>query len=160
MACTSLVCSLFIFTLWLLSEHSEVSITAFAVMFGFWSGTAIGLGPVCVAPSVQDSGSWEEEWNNLRHSKLWGADGHSDRWRHFKSIWNQLLRAHHVWRCSVCCRIHRVCFHKGHCGRLGASNRFLISIVIHSTFQKVFVTVKTHEKIKARQFDQVRRRLS
>ena len=49
MACTSFVCSLFIFTLWLLSDHSEVSITAFAVMFGFWSGTAIGLGPVCVA---------------------------------------------------------------------------------------------------------------
>ena len=48
-ACTSLVCSLFIFTLWLLSDDSEVSITAFAVMFGFWSGTAIGLGPVCVA---------------------------------------------------------------------------------------------------------------
>ena len=49
MACTSLVCSLFIFTLWLLSDQSEASITAFAVMFGFWSGTAIGLGPVCVA---------------------------------------------------------------------------------------------------------------
>ena len=49
MACTSLVCSLFIFTLWLLTDHSEVSIIAFAVIFGFWSGTAIGLGPVCVA---------------------------------------------------------------------------------------------------------------
>jgi MFS family permease len=58
MACTSLICSLFIFTLWLLSNDDEVSITAFAVMFGFWSGTAIGLGPVCIAQvcKIQDLG--------------------------------------------------------------------------------------------------------
>ena len=107
------------------------SIHAFVVYF---SGARVRC------TSVQDSGSWEEEWNNLRHSKLWGADRHSNRWRYSKSIWNKLLRAHHVWRCSVCYRIYRVCFHKVHCGRLGASDCLLISIVIHSTNQKVFVT--------------------
>jgi MFS family permease len=58
MACTSFVCSLFIFTLWLLGNKSEASITAFSIMFGFWSGTAIGLGPACIAQvcRIQDLG--------------------------------------------------------------------------------------------------------
>ena len=58
MACTSFVCSLFIFALWTLSDTDEVSITAFTVMFGFWSGTAIGLAPACIAQicRIQDLG--------------------------------------------------------------------------------------------------------
>ena len=49
MASTSLVCSLFIFSLWALSKSNEASITVFAIIFGFWSGTAVGLAPVCIA---------------------------------------------------------------------------------------------------------------
>jgi len=49
MSVTSFVCAVFIFALWLSAGSSEVAITAFAVMFGFWSGAAISLTPVCVA---------------------------------------------------------------------------------------------------------------
>lgn len=49
MTFTTAVCSIFIFALWLSCSSDEVSITAFAVLFGFWSGTAVGLGPVCIA---------------------------------------------------------------------------------------------------------------
>lgn len=49
MSATSLVCSLFIFTLWAWSGSNEASITAFATLYGFWSGTAVGLAPVCIA---------------------------------------------------------------------------------------------------------------
>ncbi|KAF1996852.1 oxalate/formate antiporter [Amniculicola lignicola CBS 123094] len=47
MTVTSLTCSVFIFALWL-SASTPASITAFAVIFGFWSGAAISLTPVCV----------------------------------------------------------------------------------------------------------------
>jgi predicted MFS family arabinose efflux permease len=58
MASTSMVCSLFIFMLWNLSGKDEATLTAFAVMFGFWSGTAIGLSPVCIAQvcKIEDYG--------------------------------------------------------------------------------------------------------
>ena len=46
---TTSVCSLFILVQWLLSNNDKASITIFAVMFGFWSGTAVSLGPVCIA---------------------------------------------------------------------------------------------------------------
>ena len=49
MALTSSVCAIFILVLWLLCGRDERSITAFAIMFGFWSGTAIALSPVCIA---------------------------------------------------------------------------------------------------------------
>lgn len=49
MSATSFVCAVFIFALWLTAARSEVAITAFAVLFGFWSGAAISLTPVCVA---------------------------------------------------------------------------------------------------------------
>ena len=39
--------------------------------------------------------------HNLRHGKLWGADQHSNRWRHSKSIWIILSRAHHVYAGGV-----------------------------------------------------------
>ncbi|KAM0330561.1 hypothetical protein ACHAQA_003508 [Verticillium albo-atrum] len=45
---TALVCTAFIFGLWLNAGGSEATITSFAVLFGFWSGAAIGLTPVCV----------------------------------------------------------------------------------------------------------------
>lgn len=58
MAATSLICSLFIFALWLRSGDDEVSVTVFAIMFVFWSGTAVSLGPVCVAQvcKIEDYG--------------------------------------------------------------------------------------------------------
>jgi len=49
MSATSFICAVFIFALWLTAGSSEVAITAFAVLFGFWSGAAISLTPVCVA---------------------------------------------------------------------------------------------------------------
>ncbi|KAB2576610.1 Aspyridones efflux protein apdF [Lasiodiplodia theobromae] len=55
---TAAVCSVFIFALWLPAGASEPAITAFAVMFGFWSGAAISLTPVCVAQvcKIEDYG--------------------------------------------------------------------------------------------------------
>lgn len=58
MAFTTSVCSIFLFTLWLLRGNDEVSVTAFAIMFGFWSGTAVALSPVCIAQvcKIEDYG--------------------------------------------------------------------------------------------------------
>lgn len=49
MSGTSLACCVFIFALWLTASSSESAITAFAVVYGFWSGAAISLTPVCIA---------------------------------------------------------------------------------------------------------------
>jgi MFS family permease len=53
MLTTALACTLLIFTLWLpptvLEVKSEAALTSFAVLFGFWSGAAISLTPVCIA---------------------------------------------------------------------------------------------------------------
>ncbi|KAF2845637.1 MFS general substrate transporter [Plenodomus tracheiphilus IPT5] len=58
MSATSFICSIFIFALWLTAGSSEIAITAFAVLFGFWSGAAISLTPVCVASvcKIEDYG--------------------------------------------------------------------------------------------------------
>jgi MFS family permease len=48
MLATSLTCATLIFALWLSAARNEAAITAFAVVFGFWSGTGISLTPVCV----------------------------------------------------------------------------------------------------------------
>jgi MFS family permease len=53
MIITALVCTILIFCIWLpptvLDVASEPALTAFAVLFGFWSGAAISLTPVCIA---------------------------------------------------------------------------------------------------------------
>lgn len=53
MIATALACTILIFCLWLpptaLGVTSEAALTVFAVLFGFWSGAAISLTPVCVA---------------------------------------------------------------------------------------------------------------
>jgi predicted MFS family arabinose efflux permease len=49
MTATSSVCAVFIFALWMTAKSSEAAITAFAVVYGFWSGAAISLTPVCIA---------------------------------------------------------------------------------------------------------------
>lgn len=58
MSAMSCICAVFIFALWLTAGSSEVAITAFAVLFGFWSGAAISLTPVCVASvcKIEDYG--------------------------------------------------------------------------------------------------------
>lgn len=48
MCITSLTCATFIFALWLTSGAREAAITAFSIVFGFWSGAAISLTPVCI----------------------------------------------------------------------------------------------------------------
>ncbi|EFQ36220.1 major facilitator superfamily transporter [Colletotrichum graminicola M1.001] len=49
MCITTLICSAFILGLWLTTnEGREAPITAFAVLYGFWSGAAISRTPVCV----------------------------------------------------------------------------------------------------------------
>lgn len=45
---TALVCTAFILALWLTSAANEAMITSFTVLYGFWSGAAISLTPVCV----------------------------------------------------------------------------------------------------------------
>ncbi|UQC80967.1 major facilitator superfamily transporter [Colletotrichum lupini] len=58
MCVTALVCSAFIFALWLTAHGGEAATTAFAVMFGFWSGAAISLTPVCIGQvcKIEDYG--------------------------------------------------------------------------------------------------------
>lgn len=59
MCITAFVCSVFIFCLWLpAGTANEVAITSFAVLFGFYSGAAISLTPVCVGQmcSAKDYG--------------------------------------------------------------------------------------------------------
>lgn len=48
MSVTSFTCAGFIFALWLTAGSNEAAITAFSVIFGFWSGAAISLTPVVV----------------------------------------------------------------------------------------------------------------
>jgi MFS family permease len=58
MCITSLACTAFILGLWQESYGSETRITVFAVLFGFFSGAAISLTPVCVGQvcKVEDLG--------------------------------------------------------------------------------------------------------
>lgn len=53
MIVTALVCTVLIFCIWLpptaIGDANEAALTAFAVLFGFWSGAAISLTPVCIA---------------------------------------------------------------------------------------------------------------
>ena len=49
MCVTSLTCSVLILALWLTAGESRASIMAFTTLFGFWSGAAISLSPVCVS---------------------------------------------------------------------------------------------------------------
>lgn len=49
MIITTFICSVFTLALWLPSQSNQAAILVFAVLFGFWSGTAISLAPVCVA---------------------------------------------------------------------------------------------------------------
>jgi MFS family permease len=53
MIITALVCTILIFCIWLpptfLDTANEQALTAFAVLFGFCSGAAISLTPVCIA---------------------------------------------------------------------------------------------------------------
>ncbi|KAJ5118660.1 uncharacterized protein N7443_007590 [Penicillium atrosanguineum] len=49
MIITAFACSVITFALWLPSQSNHTAILAYAVLFGFWSGSAISLSPVCVA---------------------------------------------------------------------------------------------------------------
>ncbi|KAH6677973.1 riboflavin transporter MCH5 [Verticillium dahliae] len=48
MSITVIVCTVIIYGLWLTSGGNEAMIQAFTVLFGFWSGAAISLTPVCI----------------------------------------------------------------------------------------------------------------
>jgi MFS family permease len=47
MVLTSVVCAILILALWLHASDNLASIICYAVLFGFWSGAAISLTPVC-----------------------------------------------------------------------------------------------------------------
>lgn len=49
MAFTTLFCAIFTLGLWLPIQSNIPGIVANTVLFGFWSGSAISLTPVCVA---------------------------------------------------------------------------------------------------------------
>ncbi|KAE8371475.1 major facilitator superfamily domain-containing protein [Aspergillus bertholletiae] len=49
MVLTSLLCAVLTFTLWLKAAANTAAIIAYAVLFGFWSGAAISLTPVCIS---------------------------------------------------------------------------------------------------------------
>lgn len=49
MCVTAMTCMLFLFSLWYTAPYQgEAMITGFTVLFGFWSGAAISLTPVCI----------------------------------------------------------------------------------------------------------------
>lgn len=58
MCATAMVCTVFIFTLWYKADGHEAATTAFTVVYGFWSGAAISLTPVCIGEvcRVEDYG--------------------------------------------------------------------------------------------------------
>jgi len=49
MICTALVCSILTLALWLKAGDNTAAIICYAVLFGFWSGAAISLTPVCIS---------------------------------------------------------------------------------------------------------------
>ncbi|KAH8649208.1 monocarboxylate transporter [Xylariales sp. PMI_506] len=49
MIVTTCCCSVCIFGLWQFCGSNSAAITAFSILFGFWSGASISLTPVCVA---------------------------------------------------------------------------------------------------------------
>lgn len=58
MCITAFACTVFIFALWQTAYGNETQIIVFAVLFGFFSGAAISLTPVCVGQvcKVEDLG--------------------------------------------------------------------------------------------------------
>lgn len=48
MTVTAIICTLLTFLLWLIGSSSHACIIAYTVLFGFWSGAAISLTPVCI----------------------------------------------------------------------------------------------------------------
>ncbi|KAJ6191391.1 hypothetical protein N7519_001412 [Penicillium mononematosum] len=62
MIMSSFICSLFTLTLWLSADlvepHSLGMVISYAVLFGFWSGSAISIAPVCISQvcEIQDYG--------------------------------------------------------------------------------------------------------
>ncbi|CAD0092037.1 unnamed protein product [Aureobasidium vineae] len=48
MTVTAVICCLLTFLLWLIGSSSHAAIIAYTVLFGFWSGAAISLTPVCI----------------------------------------------------------------------------------------------------------------
>jgi hypothetical protein len=49
MTLTATLCAFFTLAIWLTAGENTAAIIAFAVLFGFWSGTAICLTPVCIS---------------------------------------------------------------------------------------------------------------
>lgn len=49
MVLTSLICSILTLVLWLKAGNNLAAIICYAVLFGFWSGAAISLTPVCIS---------------------------------------------------------------------------------------------------------------
>ncbi|KAH7011232.1 major facilitator superfamily domain-containing protein [Ilyonectria destructans] len=49
MCVTTLTCAAFILGLWLIADGGQAKTMSFSVLFGFWSGAAISLSPVCVS---------------------------------------------------------------------------------------------------------------
>ncbi|KAL6914987.1 hypothetical protein FSHL1_012660 [Fusarium sambucinum] len=58
MCVTSFFCAALILTLWLTAAGEEARTTSFTLLFGFWSGAAISLTPVCISQvcMVEDIG--------------------------------------------------------------------------------------------------------
>ncbi|KAF2010721.1 MFS general substrate transporter [Aaosphaeria arxii CBS 175.79] len=58
MCVTAFVCATLLLTLWLTAGGDERRVTAFTILFGFWSGAAISLTPVSIAQvsKVEDLG--------------------------------------------------------------------------------------------------------
>ncbi|KAJ5924449.1 monocarboxylate transporter [Penicillium verhagenii] len=49
MALTSIICAILTLTLWLKASDNLAAIICYTVFFGFWSGAAISLTPVCIS---------------------------------------------------------------------------------------------------------------
>lgn len=49
MATTAVICGICTLALWYSAGSNETAIISYSVLFGFWSGAAIGLTPVCIS---------------------------------------------------------------------------------------------------------------
>ncbi|KAH7184565.1 major facilitator superfamily domain-containing protein [Fusarium flagelliforme] len=58
MCVTAFCCTLLIWTVWLTATENQAQSTAFTILFGFWSGAAISLTPVCISRvcTIEDYG--------------------------------------------------------------------------------------------------------
>jgi MFS family permease len=99
MVLTSLVCSIFTLALWLAGRGNIPAIICYAVLFGFWSGAAISLTPVCVSQvcATEDYGKRNKTAFTIASITHWDSDcsGHTG------ALWGRILGGYCIRRIAL-----------------------------------------------------------